>query len=128
MRGRRAAVLCLVAVACLLLLPLLAPGPADDGPAAVTVAAAAETAVTGPVPDSGAEAAGESCPCDGDASLRRLLARTPRTGGAAAAQAPAAAAAGAVRDGAEVRATGPARAPGTAATPPRAVELQAFRC
>ncbi|MGW3989976.1 hypothetical protein [Streptomyces sp. NPDC004830] len=125
MRGRRAAVLCLVAVACLL---LLAPGPADDGPAAVTVTAPAETAVTGPAPDSGAEAAGESCPCDGDASLRRLLARTPRTGGAAGAQAPAAAAAGAVRDGAEVRATGPARVPATAATPPRAVELQAFRC
>ncbi|WP_369194276.1 hypothetical protein [Streptomyces djakartensis] len=126
MRGRRAAVLCLVA--CLLLLPLLAPGPADVAPAAVAVTATAETAVTGPVPDSEAEAAGESCPCDGDPSLRRILARTPRTAGAAGAHAPAAAAAAAVRDGADVCATGPARSPATVATPPRAVELRAFRC
>ncbi|MFF0886661.1 hypothetical protein [Streptomyces sp. NPDC003456] len=125
-RGRWAAVLGLVA--CLLMLPLLAPGPVDGGPFAVTVTAATEPAAAGPAPDSGPAAAGDPCSCEKDPSLRQVLARPPRTAGAAGGHAPAAGAPGTVRDRAPVRAAGPARAPAAVATPPRAVELQAFRC
>ncbi|MEG8275195.1 hypothetical protein [Streptomyces sp. AHA2] len=125
-RGRWAAVLGLVA--CLLVLPLLAPGPADDGPDAVTVTAAVGPAATGPAQNSGAAATGEPSPCEQDPSLRHLLVRVPRTGGAAGADTPAAGAPKAFRDGAEFRAAAPGRAPAAVATPPRAVELQAFRC
>ncbi|MGW0614747.1 hypothetical protein [Streptomyces sp. NPDC002788] len=124
-RRRWAAVVGLLS--CLLLLHLVVPGPAGDGPVtAVAVTAAADAA--GAASSAEGEAAGEPCPCEEEPSVRQFVARTPRAAGAAGVSAVVAGAPGVGRGGTDVRASGPGRCRGTCAAAPRAVELQAFRC
>ncbi|MGW5136708.1 hypothetical protein [Streptomyces sp. NPDC004135] len=126
-RRRAAAVVGLLA--CLLMLPLLVPGPAGDGSASVTVAAGhlVEPGAPSGAAAERAEGAQEPCPCEDEPSARRLAARTPRAAGAAGVSAVVA---GAPRT--EQGAGGPAATAGRCPAPggavPNAVELRAFRC
>ncbi|MDT0386400.1 hypothetical protein [Streptomyces dubilierae] len=111
-------------LACLLMLHLLAPGPAGAGPASVT-GAAADILEPGAASGDAAERAEEPCPCEDEPSARRLAARTPRAAGAAGASAVVAGAPRTARGGPSA-AAGRCPAPGGAVHHP--VELRAFRC
>ncbi|MGA5900407.1 hypothetical protein [Streptomyces venetus] len=121
-------------VACLLLLPLVAPGPAPDGRAAETAVTAAvdrdvvETPTASSAASTGGDAAGEPCPCGKEPSVRRPVARTPRAAGAAGASVVATATPGVDRGGTDIGAARTGGRSGTVASAPNAVELQTFRC
>ncbi len=113
-------------VACLLVLHLVVPAFTHGGPAAEgAVTAATETATAS---GAEAEAAGERCPCEEEASARQPAARTPRTVGAAWASSVTAGAPAVDRGGTDPRAGGAARRPGAVGAARSAVELQTFRC
>ncbi|MGW0867508.1 hypothetical protein [Streptomyces koelreuteriae] len=126
-RRRWAAVVGLVA--CLLVLQLAAPGPAQgERTAGAAVTAAVETRATGAASTPEAEGAGDPCPCEAEPSLRHLAARTPRAAGPAGASAAVTGTPVVDRGGTDLRAAGTSRCTGTVVSAPDAVELQTFRC
>jgi hypothetical protein len=121
-----------VLLASVLLLNLFTPGPAADERTAVKTVAAVDTGVRDGSPSADPEGAGEPCPCEEDPSVRRLLARSPRTAGAAGACHVAAGvpmrAPVVDRGGTDIRSAGVARSPGAGESARRGAELQTFRC
>jgi hypothetical protein len=126
-----------VLLSSVLFLHLFAPAPAPDGGTAVRTAVAVDTGVRGEAPSVGSEGVGsegvgQPCPGEEDASLRRLVTRSPRTSGAAGAcqmVAGAAVRASAVGPGGtDIRRAGVAPGPGAGGSARSAAELQTFRC
>ncbi|EFL29683.1 predicted protein [Streptomyces viridochromogenes DSM 40736] len=121
-------------VACLLLLPLVVPGPEHGGRAAQTAVTAAvdrdvvETPTASSAASAGGDAAGEPCPCGKEPSVRRPVARTPRAATAAGASVVETATPGVDRGGTDIGAARTSGRTGAVASVPNAVELQTFRC
>lgn len=124
-----------VLLASVLLLHLFAPGPAPDGGRAVGTAVAVDAEARGEAPGVEAEKAerlGDPDPCEADASISRLLARSPRTAGAAGAShalagVPLRPSVG-DRDGSGRRPARAAYRPWVGDSARSVAELQTFRC
>ncbi|MFD8521200.1 hypothetical protein ACFV2D_14450 [Streptomyces capillispiralis] len=126
MRSRWAAAV--VLLASMLLLHLCAPALAADRPPAAHPAAAQYDEPA----DAAREGAERPCPGEGDASLHRPLARSPRAAGPAAAHPPATGTATQAtaprRSAHHPRPGGPPPGRGPGGSAPGTTALQTFRC